>query len=158
MHATLSGKYCQILYARAYSPGLLFDRVNSSIYLENAMTEDQMNVAMLTFQTCKILPPPYIINPCARFWHVISLQSHGCTPQTKPPGSCFIFSPVPVATQPLVVFWQSAIFGLYAALHVRPGRYSKPEPRSFISRTNYKYGCHGHNLAAIHHLLHCTCC
>lgn len=79
-----------------------------------------------------------------------SLQSHRCTRQTKPPGSYFIFSLVPVATQLLVVFsQQSTILGLNTALLVRPGRYRTPESRLYINCTNYKYGCHGLNLSSL---------
>lgn len=90
-----------ILNMQAYIPGRILS-INSSVYLEKVMTVDQMNAA-ITFLSCKILPHR-IINPSAVFWHVISLQSHRCTPQTKPPGSYFISSPVPVVTQTLVVF------------------------------------------------------
>lgn len=83
----------QIVYVQVCIPGRLLTAkgVNSSVYLENVMAEDQMTAAMITFQSFKILLHSSI-NPCAVFWHVISLQSHGCTPQTKPPGSYFIFS------------------------------------------------------------------
>lgn len=64
---------------------------------------------MTASKSCKILPHS-VINPCAVFWHVISPQSHGRTPQTKPPGSYFIFSPVPAATRPRAAFLTERYF------------------------------------------------
>lgn len=53
-NATFSGStlHWPILYVQVYIPGRLLyntNSVNSSVYLANAMTEDQMTAAMITF-------------------------------------------------------------------------------------------------------------
>lgn len=122
-HNTMPRHSAIIKYVQGYIPGSLLCNVysvNFTVKPGNVVTDDKLIAAAITFQSCKILPHS-IINRCAVFGSVISLQTHGCI-QTKPHGHYVVFSLIPAATQPLVFcfFLKSAIFGLSTAILVRP--------------------------------------
>lgn len=58
-----------------------------------------MTVTMVTFHSCKILAHS-IVNCCAGFWHLLSLQNQGTVTQTGLPSLDCISSALPIATCP----------------------------------------------------------
>lgn len=62
-------------------------------------TKENMNAPVITFQSSKI-HPHNIINHCAVFWYLMSLQAYGSVTQTQLSGLSSIVSSVPKRKSP----------------------------------------------------------
>ncbi len=85
-HSTSAGLRCSVVWPVTCMQVHIPDYFNmNGVFLLFMHLKDKIIVAVITLQSCKVLSHS-IINRCAVFWHLRSLQTHRSITQTGFPG------------------------------------------------------------------------